>query len=180
MSNPSSSLSALAQTVTTEFQNTYREAEALSGGWMPDDGNYQVWLTGINVTDDLTFGLTDDRNGPSVPAFGISFTCQMQDDPASGREARSFKTPLEVFPRNPAAVSDPKRAKALKTKMGIMKGKAQIILGRDCGDFVGDLLAIEKLIADGSSPDGNGPPLVEVQVKTSGKYTNVYVNKRVS
>lgn len=175
----SSPLQSLASQITSSFTDAFAQAEAKTGGWRPDDGTYDCIAEAVNVNDDLTFGTTAERDGPQVPAFGVSLTWRMTNDPSSPDEPRSFRSRMEVFPKDVSQVRDPKRLSSLKTKMGVFKGTLQTILGHDVADLVQGLLELEQAIA-ASTAEGGVAIVCQVQVKTKGDYVNYYVNQRRS
>lgn len=175
-----SQIQSLASEIGASFTDAFAKAEAKSGGWKPDDGTYTCILEALNISNDnLTFNTTNERDGASVPAFGVSFTWRMTDDPSSPDGPRAFRSRMEVLPKNPAQIQNQDRLAAAQTKMGVVKGQLQTILGHEVKDLVPALLELDALVAD-SLKDGGVAITCQVQVKTNGKFVNYYVNGRTS
>lgn len=181
MTQPNS-FAALANSITADFDAAYAEAEVKEGGWIPDDGNYTVLITGFSVTQDLKFNLTKDREGASVPAFGISVTCTMTADPSSPTgQPRSFRPSLLVLPVNIAAVTDPDRRKYLGIVLSKVKGMLKCFLDREpSSSLFADLLAAEKAVNDGLTPPSGVPIAVDMTIKTKNGYPSFFWNRRVA
>jgi len=175
-----SQIQSLANEINSAFTDAFAQAEAKTGGWKPDDGTYSCILEAINVSNDnLTFNMTSEAGGASTPAFGVSYTWRLRDDPSSPDGPRAFRSRMEVLPKNPAAIKDPGRINAANTKMGVVKGQLQTILGHEVPNLVTALLELEALIAE-SVKDGGTAIVCTVQVKTNGKFVNYYINGRES
>ncbi len=175
-----SSIQSLASEINASFTDAFAQAEAKTGGWKPDDGTYSCILEAVNVSNDnLTFNVTSEKGGASIPAFGVSFTWRLRDDPSSPDGPRAFRSRMEVLPKNPSTIKDKDRLAAAQTKMGVVKGQLQTILGHEIPDLIAALLELDALVA-ASLQDGGTAIVCSVQVKTNGKYVNYYINGRES